>query len=170
MDFKQSTKEQQGEIRKPSSVINAKKQRKTTEWERLHLVYFARFERCICGSKRCNRLFWRLPQACQKRKRRLNKKAKACFAVCHYGRLPLRYGLHGQSSLWGYHSPDQSSHSRLCLVYSCRHFDDRCYQRCKLYRRTWRIGFLGHLHHRCFHVCVCNACCVSSASRNKPAL
>ena len=31
----QSTKEQQEEIRKPSTVINAKKQRKTTEWERL---------------------------------------------------------------------------------------------------------------------------------------
>ena len=31
----QSSKEQQGEIRKPSSAINAKKQRKTTEWERL---------------------------------------------------------------------------------------------------------------------------------------
>ena len=30
----QSSKEQQGEIRKPSSVINAKKQRKRTEWER----------------------------------------------------------------------------------------------------------------------------------------
>ena len=30
----QSSKEQQGEIRKPSSVINAKKQRKTTEWEK----------------------------------------------------------------------------------------------------------------------------------------
>ena len=30
----QSSKEQQEEIRKPSSVINAKKQRKTTEWER----------------------------------------------------------------------------------------------------------------------------------------
>ena len=29
----QSSKEQQGEIRKPSSVINAKKQRKTIEWE-----------------------------------------------------------------------------------------------------------------------------------------
>ena len=29
-----SSKEQQGEIRKPSSVINAKKQRKTIEWER----------------------------------------------------------------------------------------------------------------------------------------
>ena len=28
----QSSKEQQGEIRKPSSVINAKKPRKTTEW------------------------------------------------------------------------------------------------------------------------------------------
>ena len=31
----QSSKEQQGENRKPSSVISAKKQRKTTEWERL---------------------------------------------------------------------------------------------------------------------------------------
>ena len=30
----QSFKEQQGEIRKPSSVIKAKKQRKTIEWER----------------------------------------------------------------------------------------------------------------------------------------
>ena len=29
----QNYKEQQGEITKPSSVINAKKQRKTTEWE-----------------------------------------------------------------------------------------------------------------------------------------
>ena len=33
----QSSKEQQEEIRKPSSVINAKTQRKTTEWERLDL-------------------------------------------------------------------------------------------------------------------------------------
>ena len=33
--LKQSSKEQQGEIRKPSLAINAKKQRKTTEWERL---------------------------------------------------------------------------------------------------------------------------------------
>ena len=31
----QSSKEQRGEIRKPSSAINAQKQRKTTEWERL---------------------------------------------------------------------------------------------------------------------------------------
>ena len=31
----QSYKEQQGEIRKPSSVISEKKQRKTIEWERL---------------------------------------------------------------------------------------------------------------------------------------
>ena len=30
----QSSKEQQEEIRKPSSAINAKKQRKTIEWER----------------------------------------------------------------------------------------------------------------------------------------
>ena len=33
----QSSKEQQEEIRKPSSAINAKKQRKTTEWERLEI-------------------------------------------------------------------------------------------------------------------------------------
>ena len=33
----QSSKEQQGEIRKPSSLINAKKQRKTIEWERLEI-------------------------------------------------------------------------------------------------------------------------------------
>ena len=31
----QSSKERQGEIRKRSSAINAKKQRKTIEWERL---------------------------------------------------------------------------------------------------------------------------------------
>ena len=33
----QSSKEQQGEITKPSQENNAKKQRKTTEWERLDL-------------------------------------------------------------------------------------------------------------------------------------
>ena len=33
----QSSKEEQGEIRKPSSVISAKKQRKTIEWERLEI-------------------------------------------------------------------------------------------------------------------------------------
>ena len=33
----QSSKENQGEIRKPSSVINAKKQRKTIECERLEM-------------------------------------------------------------------------------------------------------------------------------------
>ena len=33
----QSFKEQQGEIRKPSSVINAKKQRKIIKWERLEI-------------------------------------------------------------------------------------------------------------------------------------
>ena len=33
----QSSKEQQGEIRNPSSAINAKKQRKTIEWERLEI-------------------------------------------------------------------------------------------------------------------------------------
>ena len=33
----QISKEKQGEIRKPSSVINAKKQRKATEWERLEI-------------------------------------------------------------------------------------------------------------------------------------
>ena len=32
-----SSKEQQGEIRKPSLVISANKQRKTTEWERLEI-------------------------------------------------------------------------------------------------------------------------------------
>ena len=31
------SKEQQGEVRKPSSVINAKKQKKTIEWERLEI-------------------------------------------------------------------------------------------------------------------------------------
>ena len=35
----QSSKEQQGEIRKPSSVINANKQRKTIEWERLEIFF-----------------------------------------------------------------------------------------------------------------------------------
>ena len=33
----QSSKEQQGEIRKPSLVISAKKQTKTIEWERLEI-------------------------------------------------------------------------------------------------------------------------------------
>ena len=33
----QSSKEQQEEIRKPSSAINAKKQRKIIEWERLEI-------------------------------------------------------------------------------------------------------------------------------------
>ena len=33
----QSSKEEQEEIRKPYSGINAKKQRKTTEWERLEI-------------------------------------------------------------------------------------------------------------------------------------
>ena len=33
----QSSKEQQGEIRKASSVISAKKQRETVEWERLEI-------------------------------------------------------------------------------------------------------------------------------------
>ena len=33
----QSSKEEQEEIRKPSSAINAKKQRETTEWERLEI-------------------------------------------------------------------------------------------------------------------------------------
>ena len=33
----QSSKEYQGEIRRPSSVINAKKQRKTTEGERVEI-------------------------------------------------------------------------------------------------------------------------------------
>ena len=33
----QSSKEEQGEIRRSSSVISAKKQRKTIEWERLEI-------------------------------------------------------------------------------------------------------------------------------------
>ena len=33
----QSPREEQGEIRKPSSAINEKKQRKTIEWERLEI-------------------------------------------------------------------------------------------------------------------------------------
>ena len=33
----QNSKEQQGEIRNPSSMINAKKQKKTIEWERLEI-------------------------------------------------------------------------------------------------------------------------------------
>ena len=33
----QNSKEQQGDIRKSSSVINEKKQRKTIEWERLDI-------------------------------------------------------------------------------------------------------------------------------------
>ena len=40
----QSSKEHQGEIRKPPSVINAKKERKTTEWERRNL--FNKLKRC----------------------------------------------------------------------------------------------------------------------------
>ena len=36
----QSSKEQQGEIRKTSSVINAKKQRKTIEWEDYYRDFF----------------------------------------------------------------------------------------------------------------------------------
>ena len=34
----QSSKEQQEEIRKPSSMIKAKKQTKTTQWERLEIT------------------------------------------------------------------------------------------------------------------------------------
>ena len=37
ISFEQSSKEQQGEIRKPSSAINAKKKRKTIGWERLEI-------------------------------------------------------------------------------------------------------------------------------------
>ena len=33
----QNSKEEQGEIRKPSSMINAKKYRKTIEWEKLEI-------------------------------------------------------------------------------------------------------------------------------------
>ena len=35
----QSSKEQQGETRKPSSVISAYKQRKTIKWERLEIFF-----------------------------------------------------------------------------------------------------------------------------------
>ena len=35
----ESSKEQQGKIRKPSSVISAKKQRKTREWERFRDLF-----------------------------------------------------------------------------------------------------------------------------------
>ena len=35
----QGSKEKQGELRKPSSVINAKKEKKTIEWERLEISY-----------------------------------------------------------------------------------------------------------------------------------
>ena len=35
----QSSKEEQEEIRKPSSAINARKQRKRTEWERLDNLF-----------------------------------------------------------------------------------------------------------------------------------
>ena len=35
--FHSNPKEEQEAIRKPSSVINAKKERKTTEWERLEI-------------------------------------------------------------------------------------------------------------------------------------
>ena len=46
----QSSKEQQEEIRKPSLAINAKKQRKTTEWERLGISSRkSEFQRYISG-------------------------------------------------------------------------------------------------------------------------
>ena len=47
----QSSKEQQGEIRKPSSVINAKKQRKTIEWERRDLFKIIRDTKGIFHAK-----------------------------------------------------------------------------------------------------------------------
>ena len=37
VSFHSNPKEKQGEIRKPSSVISAKKWRKTIEWERLEI-------------------------------------------------------------------------------------------------------------------------------------
>ena len=43
----QSSKEKQGEIRKPSSVISAKKYRKTIEWERLE-IYLRKLEIPSC--------------------------------------------------------------------------------------------------------------------------
>ena len=44
----QSSREQQGEIRKPSYVNNAKKQRKTTEWENVEI-----FSRKLEISREC---------------------------------------------------------------------------------------------------------------------
>ena len=47
----QSSKEQQGKIRKLSSVISAKKQRKTIEWERLEISSKIRDTKGIFGAK-----------------------------------------------------------------------------------------------------------------------
>ena len=47
----QSSKEQQGEIRKPSSVISAKKQRKTIEWENLEIFKKIRDKKGIFQEK-----------------------------------------------------------------------------------------------------------------------
>ena len=46
----QSSKEQQGEIRKPSSGIKAKKQRKATEWERLETNFLFKKIRDTIGT------------------------------------------------------------------------------------------------------------------------
>ena len=47
----QSSKEQQGEIRKPFSVISAKKQRKTSEWKRLGISRKLRDTKTILHAK-----------------------------------------------------------------------------------------------------------------------
>ena len=62
----QSSKEQQGEIRKLSSAINAKKQRKTIEWDRLE----------ISSKKLDSRYFITLLQIAEKRKEAKGKGEK----------------------------------------------------------------------------------------------
>ena len=47
----QSSRELQEEIRKPSSLINAKKQRKRTEWERLEILQEIRDTKGIFHAK-----------------------------------------------------------------------------------------------------------------------
>ena len=42
----QTSKEQQGELRKPSSAINAKKERKAIEWERLKMYAWVTTKTC----------------------------------------------------------------------------------------------------------------------------
>ena len=63
----QSSKEQQGEIRKPFSAINAKKQRETTEWERLEISSdYVKFKNKIKLKKKINKES--IPTTTKKRK------------------------------------------------------------------------------------------------------